>query len=59
MSLNEFSDYRKGMEDCDKGMPHKEGNGKSYDHGYSDQYQLEQIKSYIYSNNEYEVEEPK
>lgn len=39
------SEFVQGQRDCRDGLPHKDGNGESYDAGFSTQYTLEQIKS--------------
>lgn len=38
-------DFVRGQTDCREGVPHKDGNGESYDAGYAAQYGLEQIQS--------------
>lgn len=40
-----MSEFIDGQQDCRGGKPHFDGNGESYDAGYSTQYQLEQIQS--------------
>ena len=37
------SEFIGGQQDCRDGKPHFDGNGESYDAGYSAQYTLEQI----------------
>lgn len=39
------SEFIDGQQDCKEGKPHFDGNGASYDAGYSTQYQLEVIQS--------------
>ena len=36
------NDYFRGRKDCREGVPHEDGKGKWYDHGYSRQYEYEQ-----------------
>lgn len=38
-------DFVRGQADCRDGVPHKDGNGESYDAGYRCEYELEQINS--------------
>jgi len=44
-AFQEISDFLKGMADCKKGEPHKEGMGQDYDRGYRAQYEIEQINT--------------
>ena len=37
-----MSDKERGITDCAEGIPHKAGQGDSYDEGYALQYELEQ-----------------
>lgn len=39
--------YERGVTDCAEGIPHKAGQGDSYDEGYSMQYELEQRASNV------------
>lgn len=41
---NKITDFIQGEADCKAGIPHQAGKSKSYDEGYSVQYQLEQIQ---------------
>ena len=37
--------YEKGIRDCKKGLPHKEGRHEEYDQGYGFQYMKDQMES--------------
>lgn len=43
--LPTMSDKERGITDCAEGIPHKDGQGDSYDEGYAFQYELEQRAS--------------
>lgn len=43
----DYVDFVRGQSDCDKGIPHKSGQGEYYDRGYSAQYELEQVAQWI------------
>lgn len=38
-------DFVRGQADCHDGVPHKDGNGVSYDAGYRCEYEIQQINS--------------
>lgn len=40
-------DFVRGQADCRDGVPHKDGNGESYDAGYRCEYELEQVMGAI------------
>jgi len=42
MTHRQKKQYNRGCDDCGRGVDHKEGRGKYYDMGYSDQYAAEQ-----------------
>jgi len=43
---DKFNDFVRGQADCRNGVEHKSGQSKSYDEGYSAEYQMEQIVSH-------------
>lgn len=38
----DLEDFIRGQSDCSKGIPHKDGQGYSYDRGYAAEYEHEQ-----------------
>ena len=43
VSNESLAEWTKGYNDCEKGLPHKEGKSEEYDRGYGDCYQEEAI----------------